>query len=300
MCAGNLASKISTSQALALALALAPPSSSILPLRRSRAPALTMAPPRHLFRALRTAPPSSRSLSTSSRLLQTGGDPSSSGGSKPAPTPPKVPAPPKPIDDSTSALDFKLSHPRPRPPPLPKIDPPRWSAEEAVTNILCVWSNTSPLGQGLQLTTTQIHRYNTPPPSTQPFKRHVLNCLVQNEPGVLSRVSGILAARGFNIDSLVVCATEIRDLSRYVVQLSHLVYAAERRLRLQNVYRSEGPRRRHRTSATATRRPRELPFLFSLSFPRPVDRAPSDADPPTEMNTFEFDDESEGQHAMRG
>ena len=50
--------------------------------------------------------------------------------------------------------------------------------------------------------------------------RHVLNCLVQNEPGVLSRVSGILAARGFNIDSLVVCSTEIRDLSRMCIVLS--------------------------------------------------------------------------------
>lgn len=49
--------------------------------------------------------------------------------------------------------------------------------------------------------------------------RHVLNCLVQNEPGVLSRVSGILAARGFNIDSLVVCNTEVDDLSRMTIVL---------------------------------------------------------------------------------
>lgn len=58
-----------------------------------------------------------------------------------------------------------------------------------------------------------------PPPSLQPFTRHTLNCLVQNEPGVLSRVSGILAARGFNIDSLVVCATEVEDLSRMCIVL---------------------------------------------------------------------------------
>jgi acetolactate synthase I/III small subunit len=42
---------------------------------------------------------------------------------------------------------------------------------------------------------------------------------VQNEPGVLSRVSGILAARGFNIDSLVVCNTEVGDLSRMNIVL---------------------------------------------------------------------------------
>lgn len=56
------------------------------------------------------------------------------------------------------------------------------------------------------------------PPSNPP-KRHILNCLVQNEPGVLSRVSGILAARGFNIDSLVVCNTEVEDLSRMTIVL---------------------------------------------------------------------------------
>jgi acetolactate synthase regulatory subunit len=56
--------------------------------------------------------------------------------------------------------------------------------------------------------------------SFQHLHRHILNCLVQNEPGVLSRVSGILAGRGFNIDSLVVCRTEIRDLSRMCIVLS--------------------------------------------------------------------------------
>lgn len=56
-------------------------------------------------------------------------------------------------------------------------------------------------------------------PPTNPPKRHILNCLVQNEPGVLSRVSGILAARGFNIDSLVVCNTEVEDLSRMTIVL---------------------------------------------------------------------------------
>ena len=44
-----------------------------------------------------------------------------------------------------------------------------------------------------------------------------MNCLVQNEPGVLSRVSGVLAARGFNIESLVVANTEVEDLSRMTI-----------------------------------------------------------------------------------
>lgn len=64
--------------------------------------------------------------------------------------------------------------------------------------------------------------YETPLPPTNPPKRHVLNCLVQNEPGVLSRISGILAARGFNIDSLVVCNTEVEDLSRMTIVLQGL------------------------------------------------------------------------------
>jgi acetolactate synthase I/III small subunit len=44
--------------------------------------------------------------------------------------------------------------------------------------------------------------------------RHVLSALVQNQPGVLAQVSGMLASRGFNIDSLAVGETEAPDLSR--------------------------------------------------------------------------------------
>ncbi|KAK3315262.1 hypothetical protein B0H66DRAFT_481093 [Apodospora peruviana] len=98
---------------------------------------------------------------------------------------------------STSAIAYKAM--RRRQAPLPTSDaPPSWSAQAAVSNIL----------------------YETPTPSMAPPKRHVLNCLVQNEPGVLSRVSGILAARGFNIDSLVVCSTEVEDLSRMTIVLT--------------------------------------------------------------------------------
>ncbi|KAI9136405.1 small subunit of acetolactate synthase-domain-containing protein [Paraphysoderma sedebokerense] len=71
------------------------------------------------------------------------------------------------------------------------------TVEEAVTNIL----------------------YNTPMGPNQPVTKHVLNCLVTNEPGVLSRISGILAARGFNIDSLVVSSTDVQELSRMTIVL---------------------------------------------------------------------------------
>ena len=44
--------------------------------------------------------------------------------------------------------------------------------------------------------------------------RHVLSALVQNQPGVLAQISGMLATRAFNIDSLAVGATEDANLSR--------------------------------------------------------------------------------------
>ncbi len=43
--------------------------------------------------------------------------------------------------------------------------------------------------------------------------KHIISALVQNQPGVLAHVAGMFAARGFNIDSLVVGRTENPDLS---------------------------------------------------------------------------------------
>ena len=44
--------------------------------------------------------------------------------------------------------------------------------------------------------------------------RHVLSAVVQNIPGVLAHVSGMLASRGYNIDSLAVGETQDPNLSR--------------------------------------------------------------------------------------
>jgi len=49
------------------------------------------------------------------------------------------------------------------------------------------------------------------------MKKHVISAIVQNEPGVLAHVSSMFAARGFNIDSLVVGRTENQDLSRMTI-----------------------------------------------------------------------------------
>ena len=38
---------------------------------------------------------------------------------------------------------------------------------------------------------------------------HTLSVLVENKPGVLARIAGLFARRGFNIDSLAVGETEL-------------------------------------------------------------------------------------------
>ncbi|MDP6179213.1 MAG: acetolactate synthase small subunit [Desulfatiglandales bacterium] len=45
-------------------------------------------------------------------------------------------------------------------------------------------------------------------------KKYILSILVDNEPGVLSRISGLFSGRGFNIESLCVAETTDPNISR--------------------------------------------------------------------------------------
>ena len=47
--------------------------------------------------------------------------------------------------------------------------------------------------------------------------QHVLSLLVEDKPGLLTRVAGLFARRGFNIESLAVGKTEVEGLSRITV-----------------------------------------------------------------------------------
>ncbi|XAY05501.1 Acetolactate synthase small subunit [Paraconexibacter sp. AEG42_29] len=50
-------------------------------------------------------------------------------------------------------------------------------------------------------------------------RKHILSILVENRPGVLTRVSGLFARRGFNIDTLSVGPTDDDQVSRITITL---------------------------------------------------------------------------------
>lgn len=65
---------------------------------------------------------------------------------------------------------------------------------------------------------------------------HTISVLVENKAGVLSRISGLFARRGFNIDSLSVGVTENPDISRMTVIVNgddHVAEQVEKQLNKQ-------------------------------------------------------------------
>lgn len=55
------------------------------------------------------------------------------------------------------------------------------------------------------------------PAAAPPAKRHVVSALVVDRPGTLNRVSGLLRARSFNIESLTVGSTHVPGQSRMTI-----------------------------------------------------------------------------------
>ena len=55
-------------------------------------------------------------------------------------------------------------------------------------------------------------------------RRHILSILVENKPGVLTRIAGLFARRGFNIDTLAVGPTDDETVSRITLTLDGAVH----------------------------------------------------------------------------
>jgi len=55
-------------------------------------------------------------------------------------------------------------------------------------------------------------------------RKHTLSILVENKPGVLTRITGLFARRGFNIDTLTVGPTDDERISRITLTLDGAVH----------------------------------------------------------------------------
>jgi acetolactate synthase-1/3 small subunit len=55
-------------------------------------------------------------------------------------------------------------------------------------------------------------------------RKHILSILTENQPGVLTRVAGLFARRGFNIDTLAVGPTDDESVSRFTLTVDGAVH----------------------------------------------------------------------------
>ena len=93
-------------------------------------------------------------------------------------------------------------------------------------------------------------------------RKHVLSILVENKPGVLTRIAGLFARRGFNIDTLAVGPTDDDEVSRITLTVDG-AHAPDRpgdQAAAQARQRAEDPRPRARRRRSS----REL-ALFKVS-----------------------------------
>jgi acetolactate synthase-1/3 small subunit len=78
-------------------------------------------------------------------------------------------------------------------------------------------------GTGATSSPTPAPAHSVPPPRALPGSgekhRHVLVAIVLDKPGVLNRVSSLMRARNFNIESLAVSHTDQPDVSRMTITL---------------------------------------------------------------------------------
>jgi acetolactate synthase-1/3 small subunit len=58
-------------------------------------------------------------------------------------------------------------------------------------------------------------------------RKHILSLLVENKPGVLTRITGLFARRGFNINTLAVGPTDDDAISRITITLDGAVQSVD-------------------------------------------------------------------------
>ena len=110
--------------------------------------------------------------------------------------------------------------------------------------------------------------------------KHTLSVLVENKPGVLTRVTSLFARRGFNIDSLAVGPTEDPTLSRITIVVSAedtpIEQITKQLHKLINVHQDPGPRpgRVDRPRARAVQGQRGRPSGDTRSSRSPTCSAP--------------------------